>query len=144
MPTPWETLYTSAQALVAAIASASSATITAAPSNYGDDFRITPGTARYQIQLRALEDFPRATVSYPRAEAVVLLHHYVSSLANEEAFLHVTMSHAADSLLNKQTWIAAAGVFDLEPGEEPELSEGEREGNVITFKFSAVVLMDPA
>jgi len=143
MPTPFETLYGSVKTMVAAIATASGATITQATSNYGDDFRITPGTARYQVQVKPSEDWPRATVSYPRASVVVSIHHYVSSLADEESFLHVTMSYATDSLLEKSTWQVAAGVFDLEPDTEPEISDGEREGNVISFSFTASVLLDP-
>ena len=143
MPTPFEDLYTGIKAMMALIDTASPANVTQAPSNYGLDFRIPSGNAMYQVQVSPAEDWPRATVNYPRAEVSIAIHHYVSSLANEEAFLHQTMSHAADELLAKTKWTAQAGVFDLEPDTEPEISEGAREGNVITFEITASVLMDP-
>jgi hypothetical protein len=146
MPTPFQDLYTAIKSMMTDIdtaAAAWSSNVTQAPSNYGLDFRIVPGDAMYQIQIKPSEDWRNSNVNYPRAEVSVAIHHYVSSLANEEAFLHQTMDEVADSLLDGATWKAAAGVHDLEPDTEPEISDGAREGNVITFEITASVLMDP-
>ncbi len=142
MPTPFEDLYTAAKAMMVLVDAASPANVTQAASNYGLDFRVPSGNAVYQIQATPSEDWHRGTVDYPRAQVSIAIHHYVSSLANEEAFLHQTMSHVADELLNRTKWTAQAGVFDLEPETEPEISDGARDGNVITFEITASVLMD--
>ena len=142
MPTPYEDLYTAIQAMMADVATASPETITLAPDNYGTDFRVTSANAFYQVQISPAEDFHRATVSHPRAEAAILIHHHRSVAADEIAFLHQTMSHAADSFLNRATWRAQSGIYDLEFDSEPEISEASREGRVTSFEITATVLMD--
>ena len=87
-------------------------------------------------------DYHRGTVEYPRAEVTILIHHYRSSLANEEAFLHSTMYQVAERLLVGSVWSAESGIFALDPNEEPQMEDGERVGNVISFQVTAVVLMD--
>jgi hypothetical protein len=71
----------------------------------------------------------------------VLVHHYVSSITNEKTFLHNMMSFVADHLLVGSVWQAESGIYDLEPDVDPEIDEGERTGNVISFAISASVLM---
>jgi hypothetical protein len=142
MPTPFETLYTATKAIMALVNSASSLTVAQAASNYGTDFRIASAAVAYQIQITPLDDYHRGTVSYPRASVTVLLHHYAATLANEETFSHETMSHMADQFLPATKWEAQAGVFSLDPDEEPEIESEGREGNVISFSATAVVLMD--
>ena len=142
MPTPFEDLYTAGKAIMALVDTAAPANVTQAPSNYGLDFRIPSGNAMYQIQIAPKDDFRNSNLSYPRAEVSIAIHHYASSLANEEAFLHQTMSFVADELLDGTKWVAQSGVFNLEPETEPEISDGTREGNVITFEMVASVLMD--
>ena len=133
---------TAAKAIMALVNSASSQTVTQAPTNHGDDFRIATGTVRYQIQITPRGDYHRATVAYPRAEVTVLLHHYAASLANEEAFAESTMGHMADEYMPAVKWEAQAGIFSLDPEEEPEISYEGREGNVISYAATAVVLTD--
>ncbi len=143
MPTPFEDLYAAAKAIMAAVNTAAPTTIVQAPTNYGTDFRITAGQGLYQVQILPERDRPQSNVNYPRAVCTVLLHHYVTSLANEESFLHGTMSELADRWLVGSVWIAQPGIFGFDPGVDPEIDEGERVGNVISFEASAVVLMNP-
>ncbi len=74
MPTPFDDLYAAAQAIMADVNTAATTTVTAAPTNYGTDFRITAGEARYQVQISPEKDWPRGTVNYPRAVVTVLIH----------------------------------------------------------------------
>lgn len=141
MPTPFDDLYAAAQAIMADVNTAATTTVTAAPTNYGTDFRITPGEARYQVQISPEKDFGNSNDSYPRAIVTVLIHHYVTTLANEVLFLHNLMSFAADKLLVRSIWQAEAGIYDLQPGVDPEMDDGGRTGNVISFEISAAVLM---
>ncbi len=143
MPTPFDDLYTAAKAIMADVNTAASTTLTQAPTNYGTDFRITAGEARYQVQISPVKDYDRSSNdSHPRAVIAVLIHHHVSSLANEEAFLHNAMSFVADKLLVDSIWDAELRVFGLQRDIDPEISGGERTGNVITFEVSAAVLAD--
>lgn len=143
MPTPFDNIYTAAKAIMADVNTAASTTLTQAPTNYGTDFRITAGEARYQVQISPVKDYARSSNdSHPRAVVTVLIHHYVSSLVNEEAFLHNAMSYVADKLMVGSIWAAEASVFGLQHDLDPEVSDGGRIGNVITFEVSAAVLAD--
>jgi len=142
VPTAYEDIYTAAKAIIGDASTASTTTITQAPTNYGTDFAITPGAALYQVLLSPLPDYPRGTANYPRANVEVRIHHYASSLANEEAFLHSTMFQVAERWLVPSVWTAETRIFGLDPTDEPEISDGERVGNVISFSLSAVVLAD--
>jgi hypothetical protein len=136
-------LRTAVGSLMSAISLLSPNAVTAAPTHYGEDFRITPGAARWQLRMARQRDYHRATVQYPRVEVTILIHHYVTNYANEEEFLHQTMYAVGTSLLDPAIWGAEANVFGLEPDVETEIGEGSREGNVITFEVVAMVLMDP-
>ncbi len=144
MPTPFEDLYTAIQAMMVNVETASSPeTITLAPSNYGTLFRPTAGNSMYQVQISPSEDAgAHSNVSYPPAEVTILIHHLKSADADVIAFLHKTMSHVADSFLDRATWRARSEIFDL-ADDEPEISEGSREGNVTSFEITATVLMKP-
>ena len=143
MPTPFEDLYTAIQAMMVVVATASPETITLAPSNYGTLLRPTAGNSMYQVQISPSEDDgENSNVSYPRAEVTILIHHLKSADADVIAFLHQTMSHVADAFLNRATWRARSEIFDL-ADDEPEISEGSREGNVTSFEITATVLMAP-
>jgi hypothetical protein len=142
MPNAYQDLYTATKALMAAANAAASTTLTQAPTNYGEDFIITPAQARYQIEISPETDYPRGTVNYPRAAVKVRIHHYANSLANEEAFLHDALFQVAERLLVGSVWSAQATVFSLDIGDEPEMSDGERIGNVISFEVTAIILMN--
>ena len=146
MATPLDDIYAAAVAIMADVNTAATGTVIQAPTNYGTDFRITPGSAVYQVQMASeLNSAIDANNSYPRATVTVLIHNYVlknDSLANEKLFLHNMMSHAADLLMVGSTWQAESGIFDLQRDIDPEVSDGERVGNVITFEVSSVVLAD--
>jgi hypothetical protein len=142
--TAFQNLYAAAKAILADVATSASATIAQATTNYGDDFKITPGTTDYQIRIAPQRDRVNSNVSYPRAIVTVAMHHYVSSLSNEEAFLHVEMQAASDALLVESVWQAETGIYGFQTGIEPEINDGARVGNVISFEASAVVLMTPA
>jgi len=142
MPTPFDDLYTAAQAIMADVNTAATTAVTAAPTNYGTDFRITPGAAVYQVQISPQEDTGHSNALYPRAVVTVLIHHYVNSAANELLFLHNLMSYVADKLLVGSIWTAESGIFGFEADVDPEIDEGGRVGNVISFEISASVLMD--
>jgi len=142
MPTAYEDLYTATKAIVAAASAASTTTLTQAGSNYGTDFSIPSGTGLYQVKVQPEQDYPRGTVNYPRATVTILIHHYRSSLVNEEAFLHSTMFQVAERVLVGSVWTAESGIFGLDPNEEPAIEDGERVGNVISFQVTAVVLMN--
>lgn len=143
MPTPYEDLYTAIQAMMVNVAAASSPeTITLAPDNYGTEFRITAANSFYQVQISPKEDFHRGTVSHPTADVAIFIHHHRSASADEIAFLHQTMSHAADEFLDGAKWKAQAGIYDLEFDSEPEISEASRDGRVTSFEITATVLMD--
>jgi hypothetical protein len=71
-----------------------------------------------------------------------MVHHYVTSLANEESFSHDTMSYVADALLVESIWQAEAGVYSFQPEVDPEMDGGDREGKVISFTIEASILMD--
>jgi hypothetical protein len=141
MPTPFDDLYAAAVAIMTDVNTAATTTVTVAPTNYGTDFRITPGAAVYQVQISPEKDYSRATVNYPRAIVTVLIHHYVTTAANERLFLHNLMSYVADKLLVGSIWSAEDGIYDMQPGIDPEIDDGERTGNVISFAISAPVLM---
>ena len=78
----------------------------------------------------------------------VLVHHYATGLSDENSFTQLTMQELLDRLLISSTWGAEDGVYGFQPdGDkvvEPEVSDGERTGNVITFEISAAVLAAPA
>lgn len=142
MPTPFEDLYTAAKAVMTSVNALTSQTVSQAPTNMGDDFRVASGEVEYQIQIAPEQDSHRGSVQYPRARCTIRLHHYAASLANEETFEHITMSHFADEFMERSKWSARAGVHGLDIDEDPEISDGEREGNVISFEATATVLMD--
>jgi hypothetical protein len=57
--TPFDILYAAAKAIMVDVNTAATETaLTQAPTNYGDDFRITPGAGVYQIQLTPEKDYP--------------------------------------------------------------------------------------
>ncbi len=142
--TGYAAMDTAAKAIMALVSSASSLTVTQAPTNHGTDFRVASGTVRYQIQITPMGDYHRGTVNYPRAAVTVLLHHFAASLANEEAFVENAMGHMADQFMPRAKWVAQAGIFSLDPEEEPEIAYEGREGNVISYSAVAVVLADAA
>jgi len=144
MPTtPFEDLYTAVQAMMVDVATASPETITLASDNYGTRIEVTAANSMYQVQISPSEDDgANSNASYPRAEVVILIHHHKTASSDEIAFLHQTMSHAADAFLDRATWRAQDGIYDLDDDEAPEISEASREGRVITFEITATVLMD--
>ena len=148
MPTPYVDLHDAAVAIIGDAATAASATISQAPSNYGRDFRITPGEARFQVQISPNKYGGNSNLSYPQAIVAVLVHHYATGLSDENSFTQLTMQELLDRLLISSTWGAEDGVYGFQPdGDkvvEPEVSDGERTGNVITFEISAAVLADAA
>jgi len=145
VPTAIEDIYAAAQAIMGDVNTAATwTTLTQAPTNYGSDFRIPSGEGRYQIQISPQKNYGGdPNVTYPRVICTVLIHHYVASLADEVEFLHKTMSEAIDRLTVGTVWGAESGIFAFQPDTEPDVDEGDREGNVITFEISAVVLADP-
>jgi hypothetical protein len=145
MPTAFQFIYQAAKNILSDINTDADTTVTQAPTNYGTDFRITPGEARYQVQVSPVKDYARSSNdNHPRAVVVVLIHHYASSLYNEETFTFSTMQIVSDKLLSDSIWAAESGVFGLQHDLEPEISDGERTGNVITFEIEASVLADAA
>ncbi len=143
MPTSYDDIYAAALALMADANTAATGTVIQAPTNYGLDFRITPGSAVYQVRLSALVNIGDANSNYPRTIVTVLIHHYVlknDSLVDEKKFLHNMMNHVADHLMVQSKWRAEAGVYDLQDGIDPEMNDGERVGNVISFEVNAAVL----
>jgi hypothetical protein len=99
----------------------------------------------YQARIVREKDYGAdSNVLYPRAIVEIAIHHYAANLADEVSFQNVTMSEVSNRFLRNSYWRAEAGVFDLEPDVAPELSDGERVGNVISFLLTASVLMDPA
>lgn len=142
MPTPFEDLYTAAKAIVDTAVASSQTTLALAPTLYGTDFRIVAGQGLYQIQIQPEKDYPRGNINHPRAIVTALIHHRATNLANEVAFLHGTISDIADAFLVGSVWTAKSGIYDLQPDVDPEMEDGGRVGNVITFNASAVVLMD--
>ena len=141
--TALQSIYTAAKAIMDDAAAAGGTTLTQAPTNYGTDFRITPGQGLYQVQLTPERVYRNSNLSYPRAIVTVRIHHYVNSLASEVAFLHDTLGEIADRFLISATWSAETGIYATQPDIEPEMDDGGRTGNVITFEASAVVLADP-
>lgn len=140
--TAFQSLYTAAKAIMDDAAAASSTTLAHAPTNYGTNFRITAGTGLYQVQITPERPWHRANVAHPRAVCAVFIHHYVTTLANEVAFLHDTLNQVADRMLDAPTWAAESGIYSLQPDLDPTMDDGGREGNVITFEVTASVLMD--
>ncbi len=143
MATPFETLYTVIQTMMGAVATASPEAITLAPENDGTDFLIAAGNSSYQIQIAPAADVHRGTVKYPRADVEILIHHYKINSTDQNAFLHQTMSHATDKFLARSMWVAESGVYGLETGTEPQISEPSEVGKVTSFSITATVLMVP-
>jgi hypothetical protein len=135
-------LFAAVYGIVDDIEAATSKTIAQAPSSYGTDFRIPEGQALYQTRIVRERDYLNSNVNYPRGIVEIGIHHYASSFADEVAFMTATMSEASNRFLRNSYWIAEAGVFNLDPNVEPEISDGERVGNVISFVITASVLMD--
>ncbi len=144
MPTtPYEDLYTAVQAMMVDVATASPETITLVADAYTTLFSITAANASYQVQISPAEDDrENSNDTRPRAEVSILIHHLKSASADEIAFLHKTMSHVTDAFLDRATWRAASGIYNLDPEVEPEISEAIREGNVTSFEITATVLMN--
>ncbi len=142
MPTPYEDLYTAAKAVMTSVNALTSQTVSQAPTNLGTDFLVASGEVEYQIQMSPMQDYHRGTVQYPRAILSIALHCYAKTLAIEEPFLHVTLSHMADEFLEKSKWSARSGVYGLDPEEEPEMSDPVRSNNVISSEGTAVVLLN--
>ena len=144
MATSYDAIYAAALALMADVNTAATGTVIQAPTNYGRDFRITPGSAVYQVQLTPLVSIGDANSNYPRSVVTVSIHHYVLNpdpyLTDEKKFLHNMMNHAADHLMVRAKWRAKAGVFDIQDGIDPDMSDGERVGNVISFEVNTAVL----
>jgi hypothetical protein len=144
-PTPLQYIRTAVDAMVGDAETAAAATVlTDAPSHYGTDFRITPGAGVTQVQITPQMPYINSNVSYPRAVVAVLIHHYIMGIANEESFTLDLMNSIADQLMSRTLWSAQSGIYGLQPGIDPEISAGERTGNVLTFEVSAVVLAEPA
>ena len=142
--TPYEDIYAAALAIMGDVNTAASVTLAADPTDYGSDFRIPAGTAMWQIQLTGVPDYgANSNQPYPRALVTVLIHHYITTHANEKAFTLNAMNFVADTLMVGSVWRAEGGVYDLEPEVEVDVSDGERVGNVITFEVTASVLADP-
>jgi hypothetical protein len=137
-------LYQAVAAMIDDVEAAVSAVITAAPTNFGDDFRITPGAAVYQTRVVGEIPFLNSNVSYRRAIVEVAIHDFVRNSTDELVFMALTMQEVADRFLDGSYWRAESGIFNLEPDVDPEISDGERVGNVISFVVTASVLMDPA
>jgi hypothetical protein len=142
MPTPVDDLYTAAKSIMGVVNGLSSVVIVQAPTNYGDDFRIPNGTSMYQVHISRERDYHKGTVKHPRAVVSVSMHHRITDLANEELFLHDALSHLSDQFTANDLWRAGVRIYDLQPGLDPEMSEGSREGKVLSFEVSAVVLAD--
>lgn len=124
------------------VSRASPTSITLADSNYGSDLHIPLGDAVYQVRLTPAAKYHKGSTAHPRTHASILIHHYVSSAANEGAFLHDTMSRVADRLLDEDGWLLGfPRVEGFEPDVEPRIYDGTRDGNVITFEITATVLM---
>lgn len=143
MPTAYEDLYTAAKAIMVAVDTAAPTTLALATTNYGTDFRITPGQGIYQIRVTGVKRVFNSNVGYPRAVCSVILAHYVTTPTNESDFVHATMNELASRWLLASVWEAQDGIFSLQADLDAEIDEGERTGNVITFEASASVLMDP-
>ncbi len=144
MATPYEDLYTAVQAMMVDVATASTPeTITLVADAYTTLFSITAANASYQVQISPAEDDGKnSNDTRPRAEVAILIHHRKSAASDEIAFLHKTMSHVADAFLDRATWRAEAGIYDLDPEVEPKISEASREGKVTSFEITATVLMN--
>jgi hypothetical protein len=137
-------LYAAIVAIIDNIETAVTKTIAAAPTNFGDDFRIPTGTAMFQARIVREHDYVNSNVNYPRAIVEIAIHHYATNLADEVSFMNVTMSEVSARFLANSYWIAEAGVFNLEPDVDPEIGDGERVGKVVSFLVTASILMDPA
>jgi len=140
--TPTQNIYTSAVAIMGNVAGyvASSQTLALAATNYGTDFKITPGQGVYQIRVAQVDDYVRSNVSYPRAQVTILVHFYRQSLAQESVFCHRTMDYVRASVFSAGAWQAETGIFSFDPDEDLEISEGERIGNVITFELTLTLI----
>ena len=141
-------LYAVADLAMVAVGIASANPVVGAPTDYGTDFRIPQGEALFQIQLTQQEDYAvDSNRQVPRFLLSVLIHHYVTTLVNEKEFVHDTMDLVVDNLVTRSTWNSAAardaGLYDIEPETDIEISNEGREGNVITFEVTASVLMQP-
>ena len=144
MPTPHQFIYNAAGWIMDDVNTAVTGTLAAAPTDYGRDFRIPADTAMWQVQLTAVPDYgANSNQPYPRAIVTVLVHHYATSKYQEQQFAQVAMSKVADLLMDRSVWRAEAGIYDLEPEVDVDVSDGERVGNVITFEITASVLADP-
>ncbi len=141
MPTPYEDLYAAAVAVIDT--PTYTTTLAAGPKDHGSDFRITSGTALYQIQITPKENTPRGTVDYPTAEVTFSIHHWSSGSANEKSFLHDTLYAAIAAITDNDLWTAEAGIYSLDLEAEPSISDGARESNVITFDITVSVLTAP-
>lgn len=141
MPTPYEALYAAAVAVIDG--PTYTTTLAQGPKDHGTDFRITPGTALYQVQITPAENTHRGTVDYPTAQIKFSIAHWSSGSANENAFLHDTLYAAIAAITDNALWTAEAGIYSLDLEEDPSISDGERESNVITFEITVICLMAP-
>ena len=138
MPTPYEDLYAAAVAIVD-----TGATFESAPTNFDTDFRLTAAVYTYQVRIQPLPPRVLSNQTYPRAAITIDIHYPLTTFATEKTFAHSIIYTASALLFDHAQWEAEAGVYGFDLDEEPEMDEGAREGNVISFTFTAVVLMDP-
>jgi len=129
-------------AIMADVATDSGKVISSAPTHFGRDFRITPGEARFQDRIVQERDYGHSNALHRRAIVVIEIHHYITGPGDEGTFHKTTMGYAADRFLDPNMWEAESGIFSLQPGIDVELSDGERVGNVITFEFTASILLN--
>ncbi len=143
--TDLEGLYTRVKHLMSLVNAAAPTAVVQAASNYGRGFKIPPGDAVYQVRITPATRHHRGSASYARANVLIPIHHYASSAANEETFLHETMSTVANTLLDDARWTLGwprgRPPGDFEPGTTPKISDGTREGNVLTFEFAAPIVV---
>lgn len=115
----------------------------AAASNFGTDFRVSAGTESYQIQVRhdGIE-ISQSNVNYFRVRVTMLFHHKRTSLADERTWMYTTLNPFRLLTAHLQ-WTQQAHVYDLADEDgDPESSDIEREGNVLTWTFGITLLVD--
>lgn len=145
MPTATENLYTAAAAMMSIVNGSAPTTLSQAPTSYGSDFRITPGSGLYQIQASYGGYFFRSNQKYPIIVLTILIHHNVNSSSNETSFLGQTIDLARSTLLDRSAWADGVGygIHEVDRDEYLSIGEVSRIGNVITFEFRGTMLMDP-
>jgi hypothetical protein len=141
---PSQSAFNAAQLNIVGLYASRALTQSVAPTHHGTDFRLTAGTERWQIHVRPDGiEIGESNITYYRVRVTILMHHLITSIVDEVNFIYKTMDQAFVYFYPSSIWTAKAHIYNLADEDgDPESSDIEREGNVLTWTFGITLLVD--